>query len=86
MLRALLHPVRIRILKYLGDNERACVTDIFVFLKLEQSIVSQHLGILRRANVVQVERHGKFVFYTLRYDKLRYIADSVRALAAGVRD
>ena len=43
------------------------VTDIYVKLRLEQSVASQHLAILRKAGVVQTERDGKFIFYSLGY-------------------
>lgn len=37
-------------------NEAISVTEIYVKLRLEQSVASQHLAILRRAGVVQTDR------------------------------
>jgi len=58
------------------------VTDIYVKLRLEQSVASQHLAILRRANIVITDRDGKFIHYKLNYEKLtdvsKFVADLVK--------
>jgi DNA-binding transcriptional ArsR family regulator len=58
------------------------VTDIYIKLRLEQSVASQHLAILRRAGVVSTERQGKFIFYGLDKDRLGQISKLVEDLAA----
>jgi len=63
--RAFNHPLRQRILQVLKDKGSVTVTDLFIILRLEQSIVSQHLAILRRAGFVITERQGKFIYYSL---------------------
>jgi len=68
VLRALAHPLRMRILEY----------KIYSSLKLEQSITSQHLRILRQAELVETERRGKFIHYRLRYDKIDNAVNSIR--------
>jgi len=49
------------------------VTEIYVKLRLEQSVASQHLAILRRAGIVITTREGKFIFYTVDYNRLEQI-------------
>ena len=49
VLRAVNHKLRQQILKTLDENKKMTVTDIYVNLRLEQSVASQHLAILRRA-------------------------------------
>ena len=66
----------------LEENERMTVTDIYIKLRLEQSVASQHLAILRRAGVVSTERQGKFIFYSLDKDRLSQISKLVEELAA----
>ena len=39
-------------------------------MRLEQSITSQHLRILRNADLVNTRREGKFIYYSLNYDKI----------------
>jgi len=70
IMRALAHPLRMRIIGVIDSKENACVTDIYEDLQIEQSVASQHLRILRQAELVQTQREGKFIFYSLNYDRL----------------
>ena len=70
ILRALAHPLRMRILQFVDRNDRINVNRIYSSLNLEQSITSQHLRILRQAGLVSTERQGKFIHYSLNYPKL----------------
>jgi ArsR family transcriptional regulator len=45
-----------------------CVGDIVTKTGVTQPTVSHHLGILRDAELVEVRRDGKQVFYTLNQD------------------
>ena len=82
VLRAVNHKLRQRMLDLLEENQRMTVTDIYVKLRLEQSVASQHLAILRKSGVVQTEREGKFIFYSLNKNRLTQISDLVEDLAA----
>ncbi len=70
ILRALAHPLRMKILEFIDQNETINVNKIYNTLKLEQSITSQHLRILRLAGIVLTNRDGKFIHYSIDYDKL----------------
>jgi DNA-binding transcriptional ArsR family regulator len=82
VLRAVNHKLRQRIIDLLDENQRMTVTDIYVKLRLEQSVASQHLAILRKAGVVITERQGKFIFYGLDKSRLTQISQLVEDLAA----
>ncbi len=82
VLRAINHKLRQRVIDLLEENEKMTVTDIYIKLRLEQSVASQHLAILRRAGVVSTERQGKFIFYGLDKDRLGQISKLVEDLAA----
>lgn len=58
-------PVRLRILSLLDAHKRRTVGVLCATLKLPQSTVSRQLGILRHAGLVQVERDGRFMHYSL---------------------
>ena len=73
VLRALNHRLRHRMLALIHQNKHMTVTQIFVTLGLEQSVVSQHLAVLRRARLVEYERKGKFIYYTVCYQTLEDI-------------
>ncbi|MBK7408698.1 MAG: helix-turn-helix transcriptional regulator [Saprospirales bacterium] len=70
LLRALAHPLRIKILEFIDQNGSINVNKIYNTLKLEQSITSQHLRILRSVGVVNTERQGKYIHYSLNYDMI----------------
>ena len=63
ILRALAHPLRLKILQFIDQNDTINVNKIYNNLKLEQSITSQHLRILRSAGLVDTEKEGKFRHY-----------------------
>ncbi|MFY8046807.1 MAG: ArsR/SmtB family transcription factor [Chitinophagaceae bacterium] len=73
VLRALNHKLRQQMVKMLDEKQRMTVTEIYVALRLEQSVASQHLAILRRAGIVKTERDGKFIYYHVNYDRLDQI-------------
>ena len=81
VLRAVNHKLRQRIIDLLEENDQMTVTDIYIKLRLEQSVASQHLAILRRAGVVLTERQGKFIYYSLDRDRLAQISRLVEELA-----
>ena len=70
ILRALAHPLRMKILEFIDQNDAINVNKIYNTLNLEQSITSQHLRILRLAGLVNTERDGKFIHYSIDYDKM----------------
>jgi DNA-binding transcriptional ArsR family regulator len=70
ILRAINHKLRQQVLKLLNDNHRMTVTEIYIQLRLEQSVASQHLAILRKAGFVKTERDGKFIYYTVNHERI----------------
>ena len=77
ILRALAHPLRMKILEFIDKNKTINVNKIYNTLKLEQSITSQHLKILRASGLVHTHREGKFIHYTVDYPRL---ANAMRAV------
>lgn len=80
VLRALNHKLRQQMVKMLDEKQRMTVTEIYVALRLEQSVASQHLAILRRAGIVKTERDGKFIYYYVNYDRLDQINNMITEL------
>ncbi len=70
VLRALNHKLRQQMIKLLDETKKMTVTEIYVKLRLEQSVASQHLAILRRAGIVMTQRDGKFIYYTINYARV----------------
>ncbi len=74
VLRALAHPLRIKIISFIDSNKKINVNKIYKSLRLEQSIASQHLRILRDDKLVIATRSGKFIFYTVNYKRIEQIS------------
>ena len=73
VLRALNHKLRQQMIKMLEENNKMTVTDLYIQLRLEQSVASQHLAILRRAGIVKTERDGKYIYYRVNEDRIAQI-------------
>ncbi|MCH2023034.1 MAG: metalloregulator ArsR/SmtB family transcription factor [Saprospiraceae bacterium] len=82
VLRAIGHDLRKNIVTLLLTHEQMNVTDIYVKLRIEQSVASQHLAILRNAGIVITTRNGKFINYTLNKKRLDDISVLVNEIAA----
>lgn len=82
VLRAINHKLRQRMINLLEESGSLTVTDIYVKLRLEQSVASQHLAILRRAGVVITQRQGKYIYYSLNKERLAQISNLIEELAA----
>jgi DNA-binding transcriptional ArsR family regulator len=80
VLRAVNHKLRQNIIEVLEEAGRLTVTELYVKLRLEQSVASQHLAILRRSGVVITERVGKYIYYTLDQERLTQISRLVEEL------
>lgn len=80
ILRSINHKLRQQIIKLLDEHQKMTVTEIYVKLRLEQSVASQHLAILRRAGIVSTSRDGKFIFYSVNYARLGEVVQFVETL------
>jgi len=80
VLRALNHKLRQQMIQTLDAQGKMTVTEIYVQLRLEQSVASQHLAILRRAGIVRTDREGKFVYYRINPERVDTINACVEQL------
>ena len=81
VLRALKNPLREKMLVLIDENPGITVTGIYVKMRLEQSVASQHLAILRESSIVRTEREGKSIRYYAAYDTIKAISSLVDELA-----
>ena len=72
--RALADATRRRILEHLSAGE-ATVTDLLADASMTQSAMSQHLRVLRDADLVEERRAGRHRYYSLRPEPLRAAHD-----------
>jgi ArsR family transcriptional regulator, arsenate/arsenite/antimonite-responsive transcriptional repressor len=64
-LTAIASPQRIAILLAIGTGE-ACVCHLETALGWRQAYISQHLMALRKADILQDRREGRYIFYRLK--------------------
>jgi DNA-binding transcriptional ArsR family regulator len=89
LFRTLAHPARIQVLELLRDGEHT-VAELIPGVGLEPSHLSQHLGTLRRANIVQSRKKGSSVFYKVSdprvFDLLEVAKDVIAGSLSEARD
>jgi len=77
------HPARIRILELLVDGERS-VGELMPDVGLEASHLSQQLGVLRRAGVVNSRKQGNAVIYSLASPEIADLMKLARQVLTGL--
>lgn len=82
MFKALGSEPRIQILEILKQGPR-CVNAIVKETGFSQSMVSQNLRILRYANLVRMNKNGRFVHYSLNKTALKDLKEFVETLLKG---
>jgi len=65
IVKAMAHPSRLFIVDELSRGER-CVCELTEMVGADTSTVSKHLSVLKSANIVQDEKRGLQVFYSLK--------------------
>jgi len=79
ILRAIGHKLRLELLQYIDENDGTFVKKMYKDLRMEQSVTSQHLRILREAGLVFTKREGKNIRYYINYDRIEEINKKVIA-------
>ena len=79
--KAIADPKRLLIINELRNGPMT-VNEIADALELSQSNTSQHLAILRERSVVQADREGPNVYYSLRSKKVLKAIDLLREFMA----
>ena len=78
VLRAVAHPLRLRILELLEDGQPRCVTEIQEYLKTRQSATSAQLALLRDRGILSARRDGVQVYYSVANQAVRQVIDCIR--------
>ena len=66
--KAMAHPVRLTILKYLSNESCCFTTDLVEVLPLAQSTISQHLKELKEAGLIQGEINPPKIKYCINQE------------------
>ncbi|HTO76700.1 MAG TPA: metalloregulator ArsR/SmtB family transcription factor [Thermoanaerobaculia bacterium] len=88
-LKALADPTRLKILNLLKSKGRSCcdliartepglcACDIEDAVGLSQAAVSHHMGLLRRAGLVDAEKRGRWMYYSRNESAIARLADQI---------
>lgn len=80
VLRSVNHALRQEMIDLIEANAKMTVTEIYVKMRIEQSVASQHLALLRRSGVLATERDGKNIYYTVNKDRITEINQVLKEL------
>ncbi|MDV3429100.1 MAG: metalloregulator ArsR/SmtB family transcription factor [Bacillota bacterium] len=80
ILKALGHPVRYKIVKFLYDGPK-CVCKLNEDIEFSQANLSQHLRILKEAGILSSEKVGMNIHYRISNDDVKNIIDAVEKYA-----
>ncbi|MCP8969495.1 ArsR/SmtB family transcription factor [Ectobacillus ponti] len=79
MLKAIAHPLRLRLVRELLKRGTCNVTQLQELLQIPQSTVSQHLTKLKQSRVVQFDRRGLEVYYKVQDERIRKVMETLFA-------
>lgn len=82
-LKAISHPLRLKILCVVGDQE-VCVQDIVEAVGTSQSNISQHLAILRDKGVLTTRKDANRVFYRVADQRTLQLIVMMREVFCGI--
>lgn len=80
LLQVVSSPARLGILLAIGRGE-ACVCHLESILGWRQAYISQHLMALRKAEILQDRRDGRYVYYQLKDESLLALVREAAALS-----
>lgn len=87
--KALGDPTRLKILEMLKSKGRSCcdliarnepglcACDIEDAVKLSQAAINHHMGLLRRAGLVNAEKRGRWIYYSRNETAIAALADMI---------
>ncbi len=87
--KALADPTRVQILGLLKAKGRSCcdligrsepglcACDVEKAVGLSQAAVSHHMGLLRRAGLVEAEKRGRWIYYRRNEAAIAQLADQI---------
>jgi rhodanese-related sulfurtransferase/predicted transcriptional regulator len=79
MIKAMANPHRLEIIDLLGQGEKS-VEEIAMETNISVANASQHLQVLKTANLVEIRREGNFIHYRLSHEEIYKSWQTMREL------
>ncbi|WP_309500281.1 metalloregulator ArsR/SmtB family transcription factor [Sulfurovum sp.] len=77
---ALNDETRLKLLRFIDKHGAVCVCDIESSFGMIQSRISRHLKILKDAGFLQVERKGRWAYYSIRSPLDKFRQDTLKEI------
>jgi len=78
-LKVLAHPLRLKILELLSHEEHT-VGQFAELLRVDQPVVSRHMGVLRQGGLVAARQAGSSIWYRVQNDEIVRFLDKLTDL------
>lgn len=75
VLKTIGHPVRLKIISLLSEHKELSVNEICEKCDTEQSLVSHHLTNMKLKGILQSERNGKSIVYSIKLDEVLHVIE-----------
>lgn len=82
-LKAMAHPLRLKILCILGRSKETSVQDLVDRVGTSQSNISQHLSILRDKGILACRKDANKVYYRISDERILKLMESMRSAFCG---
>ncbi|MDF2547829.1 MAG: transcriptional regulator [Anaerosolibacter sp.] len=83
--KALSDENRLKILEMLSCGE-LCACDIQDGLSLTQPTISHHMKVLQQVGLINVEKRGKWSFYSIKQDQIDRTCDFIKKITTPSKD
>lgn len=76
-LKTISHPIRLKIIEALENDSKLSVQDISKYIgdHIEQSLLSHHLIKMRDKGVLECQKEGQYVFYSIKLKEVINLLD-----------
>tara|TARA_B100001741_G_C16382957_1_gene518741 strand:+ start:538 stop:834 length:297 start_codon:yes stop_codon:yes gene_type:complete len=75
LLKSIGHPIRFQIIIALSNNQYMTVTELSELLSVDQPVMSLHLAVLRKKDIIHVKKDGKRSFYSIVNNSVKQIVN-----------
>jgi ArsR family transcriptional regulator, virulence genes transcriptional regulator len=79
LLKTVAHPIRLMILCHLSDSAKT-VGQLEKLCETSQSQISQFLIRMKREQLLNSEKHGRFVFYSIKDKRIEKLMQSMHTI------
>jgi ArsR family transcriptional regulator len=84
VLKTIAHPVRLEIVHHLSGHDSLTVSNLVGLLNIDQPLVSHHLSSLRLRGLLQANKKGKEVYYSLKEKNLIQVLDCIKHCSCNI--